>query len=796
MSHRLVGVLVVGLAGLSLIVGLYLWPGPAGPSPVPHNELAAGPAKPQPDRLGLTAAFGPELRRVGQISPRQFADRYPAPAYGAGLSWDPTAAQFFDRVNAEKVTKEHQGQKLELPGYKLTADELARFKANGFVVSERLGGYSFGQLYYDVYNRDLPVFVTSDSVLHAWHRSYDAVLMDLELTYLTPALDAILTGMHEAVPGARARYGDGVLADAVRDADYFLAVARSLLGGPVPTKLGQDERRNKTLVAVSRLGMEEFDLFGRRRSMDFSQFKPRGHYESHPELPRYFRAMMWCGRTDLRVAGGADATGPLSSPRELGAAVVLLDLLRTSGREKDWRQFDRLLQTFVGRTDSATFDDLARVAAAADVRSPADLKTEADLDRLTAVVKKSDAGRQEIRGEVYWSDPDSAAQVELPHSFTLLGQKFALDSWVTSKLVYDDVLWDGEKVKRRIPSGLDVAFAALGNDHVVPELVGRMEGGPRTFRDRLPYQHQLAAARNTIDRSDAKARDETIYTAWLKTLRTLARPADDGQPAAVRSRAWAMKQTNTQLASWAQLRHDTLLYVKQSYTAGASCYYPAGYVEPVVPFWAQMEAMAGRAADLLERTPFPPANRDTQAKQVAFLRNFAARMARVKAVAEKQLARKELTADERKVLEDVMQIGHQRAGSATVPHYTGWYPSLFYNGPEDCMKWDALVADVHTDTPDVPDGDPGCVLHQGVGGVDLMVIAIDNGTDRVAYVGPTLSHYEFETPLAVRKTDAEWKADLLDGKAPPRPTWTKGYLVPRIGPPAVDAYTRNRLLAE
>jgi len=48
----------------------------------------------------------------------------------------------------------------------------------------------------------------------------------------------------------------------------------------------------------------------------------------------------------------------LSSPRELGAAMVLLDLLRRAGKEEGWRQFDKTIQTFVGRTDSATSDDL------------------------------------------------------------------------------------------------------------------------------------------------------------------------------------------------------------------------------------------------------------------------------------------------------------------------------------------------------------------------------------------------------------------------------------------------------
>ena len=41
---------------------------------------------------------------------------------------------------------------------------------------------------------------------------------------------------------------------------------------------------------------------------------------------------MWCGRIDLRIAGGKTTNGELVLPRELGSAVVLHDLLR-AGRQ-------------------------------------------------------------------------------------------------------------------------------------------------------------------------------------------------------------------------------------------------------------------------------------------------------------------------------------------------------------------------------------------------------------------------------------------------------------------------------
>ena len=65
-----------------------------------------------------------------------------------------------------------------------------------------------------------------------------------------------------------------------------------------------------------------------------------------------------------------------------------------------------------------------------------------------------------------------------------------------------------------------------------------------------------------------------------------------------------MKTLNTQLASWTQLRHDTILYAKQSFTGGSTCVYPTGFVEPRVAFWQRLRAAATRAADLIAGLPY------------------------------------------------------------------------------------------------------------------------------------------------------------------------------------------------
>jgi hypothetical protein len=782
------GVLVSGIA--AAVVGCWL----AHPG-VALSQPAAVKARANEDSLGYTAHFQSELKRIGQISPQEFARLYPGQArYLDTLTWDPTTARFWDDFNRDpKLSKvARRGPNTD---YRLNDAELARFKQNGFVVSERLATGSFAEMYYRIYSRDLPVFITTDSLLHAWHRTYDGMLEELEETYLSASLDEILTAMAKSIPAAQKEYGNGVLSDSLADADYFLAMARSLLAGKqVPSALNQDARVALTLDAVERQQLHKFNLFGRQREMDFSQFKVRGHYENSERLKTYFKAMMWCGRIDLRIAGGKDYWGELSSPRELGSAVILNDLLLRAHQFERWQQFDRLIQTYVGRTDSATFAHLGALLSKAGIKSPADLKTMEQLQALQTDILAGKVGLQHIRGDVYTSP--FGGQVELPRSFTVLGQKFVVDSWVTSKVVFDDILWDDgsgqpEKVCRRVPSSLDVAFAALGNDQVVPLLVERMTTGTHKFRDRFNYQHNLAATRNVIDAQQPSEWEENLYMGWLATLRELSKPTTDTRyPEAMRTRAWAMKSLNTQLASWTHLRHDTILYAKQSYTSGASCFYPAGFVEPVPHVWSRMEQMSLRAAELLEKTPFPTGTftkktrqgdvqvdfKARQKEQVAFLRNFAHQVSVLKTIAGKQLEQNELTAAETKFLKDVVQ----KDGGSGHTEYNGWYTKLFWKSTTDSGQPDALVADVHTDVPSpTPLGDdPGCVLHQGVGNVDLLLIAIDNGKDRMVFAGPVLSHYEFEMTGVVRKADSEWRVDLSAGKLPPRPAWTRAYLVP------------------
>jgi len=750
--------------------------------------------------FGYSSRFAQEIEQIGQISPEEFANRYQTHAdYLHQISWDPTTAAFWEAFNTDPIAYNESlstgaGEPRSYD-FRLNEEELAVFKKCGFVVSERLGAPTFAEVFYRLYNDDLPVFVSADAILHAWHRSYLAMLEELEEVYLSDALGQILSSMAERIPDAWDNHGDGVLSESILDADYFLAVGRSLLAGSaVPTYLRQDQRVSQTLDAISREQLEEFELFGRRRVVDFSQFKVRGYYEETERLRRYFKAMMWNGRIDLRVAGNPKE----DSPRELGAAIVLHDLLDKSGRFDLWLEFDEILQAFVGWTDSMTFAQLSDLLSAAGIHSLADVHGMETLERLQSEIAKGQIGVQNIRGH-YYKSPFGPGQIRLPRSFTVFGQKFVLDSWAFSKVVFDDIIWDEDgvpgvedKVLRRIPSALDAAFAVFGNNQVVPELVSRItdhEG--RKFRDGLPYQHNLAAVRNVVDSQKDSTWKDNIYMCWLAALRELSGPTTGAEyPESMRTRAWAMKTLNTQLASWTQLRHDTILYAKQSYTGGLICSYPAGFVEPRPRFWQRIKEMALHAAALIEGVTFNSTGQGasfarSQESQVGFLQHFSEVVGTLQGIAEKELVQESFTPEETAFLGDLIERQLDYIGQRL---YSGWYPSIFYrrsfraDSPtfqgHGADKWDALVVDVHTDPPDLIAGDPGCVLHEGVGNLHLLMIAVDNGDDRMVYAGPVLSHYEFEVAGVSRIADSEWKDDVGAKNLPPNPDWTESYLIP------------------
>jgi hypothetical protein len=276
-----------------------------------------------------------KLAPVADLSAADLLARYPT-NFAPAPSYDLTTVAGLSTIQASNLA--------------LNADEQAELADHGFVISRRQQWPTFLYGYATLYTQDLPLYVSADSILFAVHRSYDAILSSVETKILVPDLSALLGGMR-----ARLAAGDaGFAAGAVRkDADVYLAVAAALLAGDASAPVaGGDAALVRNLVARANAaqGEQTVELFGVTRDEDFSQFEPRGHYTDSDVLKRYFRAMMWLGRIDLRLLETQPDGSQVFRRRQLEAALALRDLVGAD-LLPNFARIDDTVTAFVGEHD-------------------------------------------------------------------------------------------------------------------------------------------------------------------------------------------------------------------------------------------------------------------------------------------------------------------------------------------------------------------------------------------------------------------------------------------------------------
>src|SRR4029077_16922259 len=119
--------------------------------------------------------------------------------------------------------------------------------------------------------------------------------------------------------------------------------------------------------------------------------------------------------------------------------------------------------------------------------------------------------------------------------------------------------------------------------------------------DRYQYAPALGAMRLLVDDHGDAYWGGNLYNLLLAALRSLS-PAQGrgvGPVEVAGTEAWGRRLLQTQLGSWAELRHDTILYVKQSYTSGVSCAFPDALVEPNPDFFARIGALAQKGSAVI-----------------------------------------------------------------------------------------------------------------------------------------------------------------------------------------------------
>ena len=645
----------------------------------------------------------------------------------------------------------------------LTLEERDLLFRHGFMVTERRTFDSYGAAFHLLWREDMPLFVTTDAILHVLHRSYDNLLILIESAYIAGELNAALAELHAAWPLQRDIYsGNPAMIVVLNDVDVYLTVARSLLANQtVPSQGGNDAAVAEVLSRIDALQPGLYTLFNDTpRFVDWSQFKPRGHYTG--SLAPYFRAMMWLGRTEFRLTVPPGIPITPSVDREIMDAFLLGELVSGNPAEARLARIDGAIRSLVGPSDNVTLTELARLKQSAQIPSAAELLDPAIMQRFETELATGQYSAQSILSQILVQDPMNPEALDPPYAFLLMGQRFLLDSYVMGQVVFDRI-----ETFRELPSPLDVLYT-LGNDDVLPLL--------RPELDAYRYAKNLAGLRYLVDAYEPDFWKDSLYNVWLSAIRSLSKSGRaEGVPEFMKTGAWQHKTMNTQLASWAELRHDNLLYGKQSYTGGFTCSYPAVYIEPVPDFYARLREFAEMAGPLLGSVPLAEFQRG---QIVSYFARMAEIMETLEGIARKELSGLPFTPEEQSFLCSVLYMGNGGCGQVE----DGWYRDLLFGGGDNPSSiTNVVVADVHTAPTDASGAPVGHVLHVGTGRPKLGIfLATLPGGSPVVFAGAVASFHEYVTVGFKRLTDEEWKTTLRD-TPPAVPEWAHAYLADTQG---------------
>lgn len=598
---------------------------------------------------------------------------------------------------------------------------------------------------YDVYKHckdaGIPAFVTADTVLHAYHILFDNILRMLEVSKFSPSIEELSQAMLDE---SRSQACSGIkeVCEAALKNMAFFGVALTLLGkdADVPSEVRDMIDREIALIDAHS-GFDVSLIFG--YDEDYSQYVPRGHYTRNDTLKKYFRAMMWYGRMFFPFATVDEDYNKLQARR---AIMITMSL---KSRPFDlWSSVYEPTVFFVGETDDLSvydYNGLIREVYG-DTVSLSDLSDDAKILSFIEKAKKLRAPK------IISTDISDGENKDKLKGFRFMGQRFIPDSYIFQELVYDKV--GTVDFPRLFPMGLDV-MAVLGSKRAYDILDKLGETGYAKYKEQFESLKQQFAAFGDDTWT------QNLYWCWLYCLMALLNEKGEGYPAFMTRQAWTDKELNTSLGSWAELRHDTILYAKQSYTLRATAIMPheesaKGYVEPNAELYSRLASLAKMTIDGLSKRGLLIDEFGDK------LQSLYDTLVSLKQISEKELTSTPLTEEENSLIE---YFGSRLEGITT------FSPEINDSISCDADKKMAIIADVHTDV------NTEMVLEEGVGNPYHIYVVVEVNGVQYLMKGGAFSYYEFKHPMGDRLTDEKWQQMLKEGKAPEVPEWTKSFVV-------------------
>ena len=588
------------------------------------------------------------------------------------------------------------------------------------------------------YNQ-FPSFVTTDLYLQLYHLYIDCMLRELEEQKLFLLLTQFCQESYKAFTVKQYEESGLDTLAAMTWLNTYFTVANALLQDKAPVG-NADALHEYQQVMKSENDYSKY-LGYENAFFAYSLFRPRGHYTRNDTLKRYFRTMMWL------------QTVPFQTDRPFDmfkASLLANEIMFNKSLNALYMKLTQPLDWLMGKPDDVSILQMGKVLE--------EMETD-DIDPNDLGKKIDEIAEKQTRIRPKFQHTSR-------NKVCLMPQRYQPDAEVLLEMVD----YDSKPTKRAVPKGLDV-FAAMGVSAAEQVLMDEQQ----QWKD---FGSQLKKMKQRMTEIDWK---ETIATQWLNTLTVMNtdKPAD--LPYFMVTPEWQLKDLNAALASWAELKHDAILYAKQP--MGAECGgggvpdpVVKGYVEPNTNFWKKAIELLDNTATLLKEQNMMTEKIANATQRISEELQFLLR------VSEKELAGQEATDEEYDQL--------QYIGSAfeNISLDLIREPNQYLMGWSDVQGADrkvALVADVYTANAD--NNPDKSILFEAVGGADEIYVIVE--LDGCLYLtrGAVLSYREFTQPMGQpRLTDEEWQQQLEKNPRKGVPEWINRIIVPLKQQPVVN----------
>ena len=600
------------------------------------------------------------------------------------------------------------------------------------------------QIYEDNDYKLMPSFITTDLYLQAYHMYFSYILKTLENNEFTNNLDRFMNAMHA---GAMRYENTSAVGADVQNAkeltDFvatFYAVGIKLLKNKnVTVPQNFKDAYTKELEAIDALNDGPSPLLQARSQMYYSMFKPRGHYTRNDKSKAYFKCMMW-----LQTAFFS-----MDDDRAVNRAIAMAGVFNglDQASKNDCMNVYNMITFLMGVPDNVAIIDMAEFIA--EKFPNADIAELVKGDKRTQIInwiKEKFKTSNRITPKVVMSCPDK---------INFMPQRYEPDNEVLGNMGDEH-----PNAERAYPKGLDV-FDAFGIK-AATALLDTFCTDSKSWSEYGQYRSKMKGLFNNFD-----GWNSTSYNKWIESL-TALQSTDKSYPDFMKSPAYQLRNLNTALASWAELKHDAVLYAEQPMMAecGGDDMLPepvlVGFVEPNLIFWNKLKESVKHLSNILDANNMLTADLRNKNSELMEKIQFCIN------VTQKELNGENLTSEDFNTIRVMGSSMEYFTLSVLNPDAETPDTWGFVQGAD---KRVAVVCDVFTRNVE------GCgkngILYEATGNPNVIYALVQINGKIYVTRGATFSYYEFVRPLGDRLTDEQWQKMLDDKKEPPQPAWFK-----------------------